>query len=91
MAGSSGAAVAATCQPSGSKTRRARSIPPRHGSAGTCSSSGMAESASSWWLAQRPVSAVRNTSLIATASMLEAAYGRSFTYCPSANPSPEGP
>ena len=42
-------------------------------------------------LSQRPVSAVRNTSLIAIASMLDAAYGRSFTYCPSANPSPDGP
>ena len=29
---------------------------------------------------QRPVSAVRKASLIATASMLEAAYGRSLTY-----------
>ena len=33
---------------------------------------------------QRPVSAVRKASLIATASMLEAAYGRSLTYSPSA-------
>ncbi len=33
---------------------------------------------------QRPVSAVRKASLIATASMLEAAYGRSLTYWASA-------
>ncbi len=36
--------------------------------------------ASSGRASQRPVSAVRKASLSATASMLEAAYGRSLTY-----------
>ena len=42
--------------------------------------SGMRLSASSGCASQRPVSAVRNASFSATASMLEAAYGRSLTY-----------
>ena len=48
--------------------------------------SGMGAAASSGRASQRPVSAVRKASLIATASMLEAAYGRSLTYCPSSAP-----
>ena len=42
--------------------------------------SGMGAAASSGRASQRPVSAVLKASLIATASMLEAAYGRSLTY-----------
>ncbi len=42
--------------------------------------SGMLLLASSGLASQRPVSAVRKASLRATASMLEAAYGRSLTY-----------
>ena len=42
--------------------------------------SGMRAAARSGRASQRPVSAVRKASLIATASMLEAAYGRSLTY-----------
>ena len=45
--------------------------------------SGMRAAARSGRASQRPVSAVRKASLIATASMLEAAYGRSLTYWPS--------
>ena len=80
-----------TCQPSGSNRRRSRSIPPRQGNAGTWISSGIADAASSGRASQRPVSAVPKTSFSAIASMLDAAYGRSLTYCPSANPSPDGP
>jgi len=48
--------------------------------------SGMGAAASSGRASQRPVSAVRKASLIATASMLEAAYGRSLTYRASSVP-----
>ena len=40
----------------------------------------MRSAASSGRASQRPVSAVRKASLMATASMLAAAYGRSLTY-----------
>jgi len=42
--------------------------------------SGMRETARPGRASQRPVKAVRKASLSATASMLEAAYGRSLTY-----------
>ena len=80
-------ATAATVQPSGSKKVRARSWPPRQRRAGTWISSGILSWASAGRASQRPVSAVRKASFSATASMLEAAYGRSLTYSAS-SPSP---
>ncbi len=73
---------ATTVQPSGSNSRCATAAPPRHGSTGTVISSGMAESASSWREAQRPLRAVLNTSASATPSSEDAAYDRSLTYWP---------
>ena len=72
--------VVCTVQPSGSKTAVARAGPPLQRRAGTLMVSGMLLWASSGRASQRPVSAVRKASLSATASMLEAAYGRSLTY-----------
>jgi hypothetical protein len=53
--------------------------PPEHANAGARISRGIGAAASSGRESQRPVSAVRKTSFNAIASMLDAAYGRSFT------------
>ena len=60
----------------------------RRGSAarGRAARAGWGPAASSGRASQRPVSAVRKASLIATASRLEAAYGRSLTYWASSPP-----
>ncbi len=79
---SSGRACASPCQPSGSNSCRASSGPPRQGSAGTVTSSSIGPAASSGLALQCPVRAVLKTSASATASIEEAAYGRSLTYCP---------
>jgi hypothetical protein len=47
--------------------------------------------ASSGRASQRPFIAVRKSLPSATASRLDAAYGRSLTYCPSVKPSAERP
>ena len=68
----------------------ATASPPRAGSTGRCTSSAAACPASSGRSLLRPVIAVPNILLSATARNDDAAYGRSFTYCESAKPFPRG-
>ncbi|GHB70869.1 hypothetical protein GCM10010347_46310 [Streptomyces cirratus] len=71
---SSGTGVTATVsQPSGSKSRRTSSAPPRAGSAGISMRSGRARPGSSGRAVQWPASALRNAPLSATAKREDAA------------------
>ncbi len=84
---SSGMGSASTVQPSGANSLLASSAPPRQGTAGSAISSGIAVAASSGRSFDLACIAVRKTRPMATASSDDAAYGRSLTYCLSANAS----
>jgi len=84
---SSGIGSASIVQPSGANSAVARSTPPRQGTAGSATSSGIGVAASSGRSFDLACIAVRNTRPMATASSDDAAYGRSLTYCFNENAS----
>ncbi len=69
----------ATSHPHGPNRRSTMSSSPRTDTTGISMRRGSGEAARSGYESLRPVIAVRNTAPIATASMLDATYGRSFT------------
>lgn len=70
------------------KSLSTRSAPPELGTAGSATRSGSGTPSRSGLAAQRPLSAVPQTFPRATASIDDAAYVRSLTYCERANASP---
>jgi hypothetical protein len=66
-------------EPSGSRSRRTRSSPPRAGTAGSVASSGIDAAASSGRCVQVPAMALLKTPNMATDMNDDATYGRSLT------------
>lgn len=85
--GPNGTSFASTCHPNGSNSPRTIAAPANGsspdvdltGTAGTRSWSGSRDAANSGWDSLRPFMAVLNTLPNATASIEDAAYGRSVT------------